>query len=158
MNINKELIKKCVALDKDNMGDNFRDGNGNPIDWNNLENIIARSLRNGAILKTVLKQEVLKGYFLYRIRERNAFIFSIQVLRPGENPFLLKELLKIAILELESTNFDLVFTSVDKKNKKSLALHRKLGFKLSEEKETSLSFSLSRMNLLNRLITLVNHF
>lgn len=156
MNIDKDLIKKCVDLDKVNMGDNFRDGNGNPIDWNNLENIIAKSLINGAVLKTVTKQELLKGYFLYRIRDRVAFMLSIQVLRPGENPFILKELLKIAILELDSANFDLVITSVDKKNKKSLALHRKLGFVLNEEKETSLLFSISRTKLLNILTMILN--
>lgn len=146
-----ELIKKCVALDKANMGDNFLDGNGNRIDWGKLEGIITRSIKKGAILKSITQKAQLKGYVLYRIQENDAFVLSIQVDRPGENPFTLKKLLQMSCIELRNNNFIWIKTSVDKNNKKSISLHNKLGFDLIEERETSLSFQISRVLLLEKL-------
>lgn len=151
MSIDTELIKKCVALDKANMKDNFLDGEGNQIEWDKLEELITRSIVKGAILKSITKQTELKGYLLYRVQESHAYVLSIQVARPGENPFILKSLLKISCSELRNNNFDWINTSVDKKNKKSISLHKKLGFDLVEEKKTSLSFQISRRLLLEKL-------
>ncbi len=151
MSIDTELIKKCVALDKANMKDNFLDGNGNRIDWDKLEGIITRSIEKGAILISISEQTELKGYILFRLQESYAYVLSIQVEKPGENPFILKKLLKESCLELRNNNFDWINTSVDKNNKKSIALHYKLGFDLIEERETSLTFQISRIFLLKKL-------
>lgn len=151
MNFDIELIKKCVALDKKNMSDNYLDGNGNRIDWDKLEETIARAVQSGAILRLIIEQEELKGYFLFRTQEDGAFVLSIQVERPGDNPFILKKLLKMSYLELKNASFDWIYTSADKNNKKSISLHNKLGFDLMGEKETSFSFKISRQLLLEKL-------
>lgn len=151
MNIDIDLVKKCFELDKINMAGKYLDGSGNLIQIDRIEDKMLDALKNGAILRSYTKDKKVKGYFIYRIKDREAVVFSIQVENPGSNSYILKELLRIAFEELQRVSFDFIRTSVDKRNIKSLALHQGLGFEAFKEKENSISFKVSRLKLKRKL-------
>jgi hypothetical protein len=147
-----DLIEQCVALDKENMKDNFRDGRGNPIQWEKLPAMMKVAIESGAVLCPFsFDDENLEGYLFYREKDDVAFIMSIQVRNPGRNFKALKVLLAIMYNELSNSTVKRVQTVVDKNNERSLAFHHGLGMKVFEERETALCFEASREELISRL-------
>lgn len=146
-----DLVNDCILLDQENMSDEFRDGQGNPIAWDSLPRLMSQAIDNGAILKTVYRNDSLDSYLFYTIKDKKSFVISIQLKDPRHNFKGLKNLLRLIENEMISSDVEIVNSVVDKTNCKSISFHKSLGFRVTSERETAYCFEIKMHELRENL-------
>lgn len=158
------FTNKIEEIDLDKLMDIYEESN-----WENL--FMAQGfLENKKYDKNYLYQQVRKAYkdyiredFLENeknrlaiLKDRDTYLSALRVYDKGDfyliealetNPKFRRsgygELLVIKVLDFCDKNME-IRSKVGKANKKSLALHKKLGFRLKEEKENNLLFVIDK--------------
>lgn len=102
------------------------------------------------------EEGILQGYFRYNFdKEKNILIRSVQLNPLKSNPNVLKQLLYIAYKHLLQIGRELtIYAWVNLKNSKSFKLLERLGFKFEKANSNASKLSISKADLMHKLISL----
>jgi RimJ/RimL family protein N-acetyltransferase len=138
------LADELLALDCATL----QEPTGGPLDAHRQAQRIAESLQLGPCL-TVRRAAALVAYALLQPQDvGQAFVRGFTLHPQARNAAVLGELLSRVLAWMQEAQIERLSSHVLKGNAASLALHQKLGFKVSAENERAYAFTAERTQLL----------
>jgi hypothetical protein len=135
----RDLIDAITALDLQTMYD-WRAGDQAPLDAEAQRAAVAKSLETGEAV-TIWREDALAAYAVFVPRGQGQWFASGIALHPDlAGPGTIRSLRAAVGRFLARADVSLVESNVYKSNRKSVALHRRLGFAVTRENDFGLAF------------------
>lgn len=145
--LDENLLQDIIELERENMVPILK-ASGLEFQPDKL----LENLRKDQKCITIYRCDSLVGLLRYSVdKSSDATVWSIQIKNPEKNRIVLHSITKKTIGEFVKEGVKSIITVVQKGNKPSLEMHKRLGFEVEKEFEKAIRFRADQERLLRRI-------